>query len=56
MNAGPVIEHLLQRHDGVLDRLSAFLRLPSVSTDPAYADGMAATRSFLLDWLTGIGL
>lgn len=56
MNAGPVLEHLLQRHDAVLDRLSAFLKLPSVSTDPAYADSMEATRNFLLDWLTGIGL
>ena len=56
MNAGPVIEHLLQRHEAVLDRLGAFLRLPSVSTDPAYAEGMAATRAFLLDWLAEIGL
>ncbi|WP_038365520.1 M20/M25/M40 family metallo-hydrolase [Bosea sp. UNC402CLCol] len=56
MNAEPVVDHLLQRHDAVLDRLTAFLRLPSVSTDPAYAEGMAATRAFLLDWLAEIGL
>ncbi|QEL23706.1 M20 family dipeptidase [Bosea sp. F3-2] len=56
MNAEPVVDYLLQRHDAVLGKLNAFLRLPSVSTDPAYAEGMAAARSFLLDWLTGIGL
>lgn len=56
MTAEPVIDHLLARHDAVLAQLEAFLRLPSVSTDPAYAQGMADTRAFLLDWLTRIGL
>ena len=56
MTAEPVIDHLLARHDAVLAQLEAFLRLPSVSTDPAYAQGMAETRAFLLDWLTRIGL
>lgn len=56
MTAEPVIDHLLARHDAVLAQLEAFLRLPSVSTDPAYAQGMADTRAFLVDWLTRIGL
>jgi acetylornithine deacetylase/succinyl-diaminopimelate desuccinylase-like protein len=56
MSAEPVIDYLQRRHDAVMARLDAFLRLPSVSTDPAYAQGMADTRAFLLDWLTGLGL
>lgn len=56
MSAEPVVDYLLRRHDAVMARLDAFLRLPSVSTDPAYAQGMADTRTFLLDWLKGIGL
>lgn len=56
MSAEPVVDYLQQRHADVMARLDAFLRLPSVSTDPAYAQGMADTRSFLLDWLKGIGL
>lgn len=53
---GSVSAHLRERHDAVLDKLMTFLRLPSVSTDPAYAQGMADTRAFLVDWLKGIGL
>ena len=56
MSAEPVVDYLRQRHDAVMARLDAFLRLPSVSTDPAYAQGMSDTRAFLLDWLKGIGL
>jgi acetylornithine deacetylase/succinyl-diaminopimelate desuccinylase-like protein len=56
MSAQPVVDYLLARHDAVLDRLNTFLRLPSVSTDPAYAQGMQDTRQFLLDWLKEIGL
>ena len=37
-------------------KLDAWLRLPSVSTDPAYAEGMQASQRFLLDWLAEIGL
>lgn len=37
-------------------RLEQFIRLPSVSTDPAYAEGMRGAQRFLLDWLSEIGL
>lgn len=43
-----VAEALVARKDEILERLKALLRLPSVSTDPAYADGMKATREFLM--------
>ncbi|KRD96310.1 peptidase M20 [Bosea sp. Root381] len=56
MSAEPVVQHLREQHDAVFERLNAFLRLPSVSTDPAYAQGMADTRAFLVDWLKRIGL
>ena len=48
--------HLAGQREAILDRLLALLRLPSVSTDPAYADGMAAARDFLCDRLRAIGL
>jgi acetylornithine deacetylase/succinyl-diaminopimelate desuccinylase-like protein len=51
-----VIDDLLQRQPEIRERLDRFLRLESVSADPAYAAGMAETRTFLLDWLRGIGL
>ncbi|PHK94599.1 peptidase M20 [Pseudoroseomonas rhizosphaerae] len=51
-----VADHLIAQKDAILDRLMALLRLPSVSTDPAYAEGMEATRAFLLNRLTELGL
>ena len=51
-----VIAYLEREHDAILERLKAVLRLPSVSTDPAYADGLKAARSFFMDRLTAIGL
>ncbi len=51
-----VLSHLQHEHDTIVERLKAILRLPSVSTDPAYAEGMGATRRFLLDRLTAMGL
>jgi len=37
------IRYLEGRHETSLERLKTVLRLPSVNTDPAYAEGMAAT-------------
>lgn len=51
-----VIDDLARQQPAVRARLEAFLRLQSVSTDPAYAEGMAAARSFVMAWLTEIGL
>jgi acetylornithine deacetylase/succinyl-diaminopimelate desuccinylase-like protein len=51
-----VAERLVARRDEILDRLLALLRLPSVSTDPAYAPGMKATRDFLMARLTEGGV
>ena len=51
-----VAERLVARKDEILERLKALLRLPSVSTDPAYADGMKATRDFLMARLREAGL
>ena len=51
-----VAEALLARKDEILDRLLALLRMPSVSTDPAYAAGMKATREFLMARLKEGGL
>lgn len=51
-----VIRYLDGQHETILERLKAVLRLPSVSTDPAYAEGMAATRAHFLQRLQEIGL
>ncbi len=51
-----VAEALLARKDEILERLMALLRLPSVSTDPAYASGMKATREFLMARMTEGGV
>lgn len=51
-----VIDDLMARQDAIRARLDAFLRLPSVSADPSFAEGMGAAREFLLGWLRGIGL
>jgi acetylornithine deacetylase/succinyl-diaminopimelate desuccinylase-like protein len=51
-----IIRYLEGQHETILERLKAVLRLPSVSTDPAYAEGMAATRAHFLRRLKEMGL
>jgi acetylornithine deacetylase/succinyl-diaminopimelate desuccinylase-like protein len=51
-----VIAHLSAQRDTILERLKTLLRLPSVSTDPAFAGGMQAAREFLLQRLQTIGM
>ena len=47
---------LVGQTDAVRARLEALVRLPSVSTDPAYEPGMQATRDYLLGWFREVGL
>jgi acetylornithine deacetylase/succinyl-diaminopimelate desuccinylase-like protein len=51
----PVLGHLLANRPAILRRLGELLAARSVSTDPAYADGMAAAREILVDRLAGAG-
>ncbi|MEM9470416.1 MAG: dipeptidase [Pseudomonadota bacterium] len=51
----PVLDHLLSDQDHILERLIEYARIPSVSTDPAYADGMAAARKLLTNRLQTAG-
>lgn len=51
----PVLAHCLGGRDVLLDKLGDYLRLPSVGTDPAYADGMERARSWLEHYLDDIG-
>ena len=50
-----VIDDLMARLPQVRERLDAFLRLPSVSADPGFAEGMEQARQFLTAWLTEAG-
>lgn len=56
MNARAVAAALVVQADTVRARLDRFVRLPSISTDPAYAGGMRGAQQFLLAWLREIGL
>ncbi len=47
----PVLERLAGDRAAILARLGELVAARSVSTDPAYADGMAAARSILLERL-----
>src|SRR3954447_2634551 len=51
-----VADILVGQADAIRVRLEALIRLPSVSTDPAYESGMQATRDYLLGWFRDIGL
>jgi acetylornithine deacetylase/succinyl-diaminopimelate desuccinylase-like protein len=51
-----VIGHLAGQRDAILERLLTLIRFPSVSTDPAFAEGMRGAREFLLERLRTIGM
>ena len=51
-----VIAHLVEQRGTILARLDALLRIPSVSTDPAFAPDMDRARAMLLARLVEIGL
>jgi acetylornithine deacetylase/succinyl-diaminopimelate desuccinylase-like protein len=50
-----VLERLLAERAQFIARLAELVAFPSVSTDPAYADGMAAARHWLIERLTTLG-
>mgnify|MGYP003607584981 CR=1 FL=1 len=51
-----VLARLDANLDGALDRLLAFLRIPSISTDPASAADVRRAAAWLRDELAGLGL
>jgi acetylornithine deacetylase/succinyl-diaminopimelate desuccinylase-like protein len=51
----PVLRHLLDGREAFVARLAGLVACPSVSTDPAYADGMAAARAWWRNRLTELG-
>ena len=51
-----IADRLVARSGAVRARLEALIRLPSVSTDPAYEPGMQAARDYLLGWFRAMGL
>lgn len=51
----PVLARLATDRPAILERLGDLLRAPSVSTDPAYAEGMAAARAILMARLSAAG-
>jgi acetylornithine deacetylase/succinyl-diaminopimelate desuccinylase-like protein len=51
-----VAEYLAAERPAILERLRTLLRMPSVSADPARAEGMQAARAFLLERLRSAGL
>ena len=50
-----VLEKLLTERTQFIARLTELVACPSVSTDPAYADGMAAARRWLIARLAALG-
>lgn len=51
----PVLSQLDSGFDGALDRLFEFLRIPSISTDPEYAEECVRAATWLADDLNSIG-
>ncbi len=51
----PVLAHIEQNFDAALSRYLAFLRIPSVSTDPAYREEVRRAGEWLADEFRAIG-
>ena len=50
-----VLDHADRNGDAALDRLFELLRIPSISTDPAYAQDTARAAHWLAGELSGLG-
>jgi len=51
-----VLDDLESRQPAILEWLKSFLRIPSVSADPSFEEGMHEARRFLVNRLNQIGL
>ena len=56
MSLDPVLDRIDTDLPAALDRLMAFLRIPSISTDPAYKDHCTAAADWLAADLTSMGI
>ncbi|MBM2577915.1 M20/M25/M40 family metallo-hydrolase [Jannaschia sp. Os4] len=54
--AAPVLDRLDDQMPAALERLSELLRIPSISTDPAYADACTAAADWMVADLASMGL
>ena len=55
MSLEPVLAEIDASLDDALERLMTLLRIPSISTDPAYADDCQAAADWLVDDLKSLG-
>ncbi|MCC1491904.1 M20/M25/M40 family metallo-hydrolase [Cognatishimia sp. F0-27] len=56
MSLDPVLDRIDADLDAALDRLLALLRIPSISTDPAYKDACQTAAEWLADDLKSLGI
>lgn len=52
----PVLDRIEREKEGYLEELKAFIRIPSISTDPAYKAEVSRCADFVVDQLAGAGL
>ena len=52
----PVLDYLERERPTIMERLFDLIRIPSVSADPAYAEGMVQAKDLLLGRLRSMGL
>ena len=50
-----VLARIDQNQNAAIERLFALMRIPSISTDPAYAEDCTRAADWLVDDLTSIG-